>query len=193
MFTDSILSDSHQLHGFAVGAPSPYGVRPESNFLQIGPGGLALVLSFQNPTATEIDQIRHAPLRCGLAAARGISTALLVWRFDGSQALWMDTPFNVCIDPNKRNWSLPERLSHQHLMMMVVLQDSWGRIRALRTLTVPPKLMTAIEAAVEAQADATRSGVWHASEYVHDIERLYRRWSSPQAAMRDAVRADLGI
>jgi hypothetical protein len=47
-------------------------------------------------------------------------------------------------------WRLPER--SRTSLMMNILQDGFGLVRALRTVNIPPKLMEAIEATVANQA-----------------------------------------
>lgn len=177
---------------FGANSPSPFGVLPEGTTIKIGPGGIDLILSFSMPTSAETELVRKAPLKVGLARADGIPTALLVWRLAGSKPLMFDTPFNVCIDPRPAMWGLPQRLPDQHLLLNVVLQDTFGIVRALRTDSIPPKLMEAIEATVANQAAQTRAGNWHAGLYHSEIAALYRRWPAMKDAMRDAIRADLG-
>ncbi|CAA7619057.1 hypothetical protein [Magnetospirillum sp. SS-4] len=177
---------------FGVNSPSPFGVLPEGTTLRIGPDGINLILSFSSPKTEEIKMVRKAPLTVGLARAEGIPTALLVWRLAGANPLMFDTPFNVCIDPRPEMWALPDRLPYQHLLLTIVLQDAFGIVKALRGATIPPTLMEAIEAAVADQVAETRSGRWTTGWYHSEIAMLYRRWPLMDAAMRDAIRADLG-
>ncbi|MBF0325560.1 MAG: hypothetical protein HQL42_10855 [Alphaproteobacteria bacterium] len=178
---------------FGVGAVSPYGRQPEGGALIICPSGIDLIASFANPTNSEIEAIRFGKAKVGLAIANGIATGLLVWRFDHAiKPVWLDTPFNVCIDPRPEAWCLPDRAPHQHLLTQIVLQDQLGIVHGLRSITIPPKLMAPIEALVESQADLTRTGKWSPRMYHPEIDALYRRWPRPKDAMRDAIRADLG-
>jgi len=159
----------------------------------MGPAGISLILSLTNPSPEEIATVRFRQLRCGLAVDQSVSTALLAWRFDGIRPLWMDTPFHICLDPRQECWSLPERQPHEHLLVMIVLQDQFRIVRALRAVTMRPKLMAAIEAVVAAQVEAVRGGHWSRDAYNSDIEALYRRWPTSKEAMRDAIWADLGV
>lgn len=177
----------------SVGAMSPYGLRPEGGALMIGPSGIDLIISFANPTMSEIEAIRFGRARVGLAIANGIATGLLAWRFDHDiKPIWLDTPFNVCIDPRPSQWCLPEREPRQQLLANIVLQDQFGLVHAIRAITIPPKLMAPIEALVESQADLAHAGQWSPRMYLPEIDSLYRRWPRPRDAMRDAIRADLG-
>jgi len=189
-----MFDSNHFTHlKFAVGAPSPFGRLAEGPSLRIGPSGIVLHLSFSNPADSEIVAVRHASVRCGLAVAPGIATAMLVWHFEGAKPLWADTPFNICLDPCETHWALPDREPHQHLAIDIVLQDQFGIIRGLRMITMPPQLMEVIEAVVESQVDAASTGRWSLSAYQSDIDRLCRRWPTTKEAMRGAsVRANLG-
>lgn len=182
----------NKIVSFGVGAKSPFGILREGAALMVGPAGIDLLLSIRSPSEREISMVKTAPMKGGLARIDGIATALLVWRFDGGKPLIMDTPLNICIDPRPEMWRIPDREAHEHFLMNVMLQDGEGTLRASRVVTIPPKLMAAIELQLGCQVMLSAMDMWHAGMYDAEIAALYRRWPTTKAAMRDAFVAKLG-
>lgn len=183
----------HEFTVIAVGHRSPFDLAPGTIATIVSPLRIDLIASLPAINKTEREIFRHGPMRGGLATMPGVTSALLVWRFDGSNPLVFDTAFNVCNNPLGM-WGTPEREPHEHIMVNATLQDEFGIVRAFRATSFPPKLMAAIEAAAARQVEAANAGLWTRANFAADVARLHRRWPTARDALRGAViRADLGV
>lgn len=175
----------------AIDEPSPFNVAPGVVTCIIAPMGIHLIASLRGISNATVDTFQSGAMRGGFAMTADIPTALLVWRFDGTNPLVFDTAFNICKNPQGM-WRTPEREPHEHLMLTATLQDEFGFVRGVRVTTLPPKLMAAIEAAAKRQVEAALFDMWTPADFATDAARLRHRWPTARDALRDAVRADLG-
>jgi len=155
-------------HAISVGGPSPYSMPAEGARLDIGPGGLNLVVSITNPSKVEIRALRRGQMDVRMVMSG--STAILLWRFmgkSGRPAVELESVFHMGLLPidSRRVPSGAAGLVHG---VTIILQDERSTCRALRLVSLPAETSDEIDAVVAMQARQASEHGWNRK--VHDAE-----------------------
>lgn len=169
---------------YRVGHPYRAGVGqwPEAAQLRVTPASAELALFWARPEPGE-----SAAVSAGAAQFAWVDVeriAVLLARFGGDEAAWVDCPYHPAQDPQVRP---PVVAAGQPLLVHVVLVDAGtGVVAALRTLTWPPGFahrvaqtvnrllaVPAAPGAIDAVLDALYTRYPHTDDLLlaHDVAR----------------------
>lgn len=167
---------------FGVGGRSPYPACAEGAVLDIGPGGINLVLSMTKPSKAEIRAIRTGRMQIGMIMYGTI--AVLLWRFHdrkGRKIAEFDSIFHIgLLPPEKRQ--VPFRPDGSRHQVLIVLQNERATCRALRRVSLPADVSETIDAVAAAQAAQTARPDWSPASHRAEVEAYFSDFPTPAHA-----------
>lgn len=169
-----------EMRRLAVGQ-SVSGGRPmqEGFELRMG-GGPALVLAFRDLTPGEVEGVRSGEAWFGVAEKEGV--LFFLFRIEGLTDGWADSPYHRALEEEAFGpLTLPELSPGGRLALtLVLLSAEDGVVRALRFLSLSPRVSEALLRGVKAQ------GAFPA-DYDERLVRIYARFSSEDLAREGVV------
>lgn len=172
------------MHEYRVGAPyhPDRAAWPEIAQYNHRGGGHELVLFLADPTADETEAAARGTAEFALFAEADL--LLLLYRFGrpGRGIPWSDAPYSWHMAGSERALPPPTGLAEPHALLTVMLVDAGtGIIRALRVVTLPPALTTALHLAIRDQAARPWPG---GDAYDAALADLYRRYPTTESLLR---------
>jgi hypothetical protein len=159
-----------------VGKPYPFGSPPYPEIPEYSytSAGHQLQLFFNAPTAAEIRAVQNDPVE--LAVTVFEETIFLLFRFGAGEAIgWSDAGFSIhLVSPDRRALPDPPESAEARALIPIYLVDAQtGIVRALRVLTLPSQVTTALVHAIREQSRQAWSGEEAYRRKASDIYRQY--------------------
>lgn len=160
---------------------------PESPQYNYRAGAHMLDLFYRNLSASEIDDIRFAPVELAINTQASKDVIFFLYRF--GSAPWSDAPYTWHM-VTKDEQTMPATLAdgEGQLLSVTLVEATNGIIRALRVVSMSPHFSRKLHDAIRAQA----ARPFDQATYDAELARCYQRYPDSQALLAGAVRTHGG-
>lgn len=142
--------------------------------------GYFLLISMQNPTPQEVNDIKTGDIRFGLLVVDKIIFFLAKF----GNLHWSDSSYNYWSLPPQEQ-TVPNISTGQRVLLQIVLVNARdSKIEVIRAVTLSPVFSQQLVTAIQEQANSTPISE---AQYDSVINKVYRKYPTTDAMLKDAL------